>query len=161
MSPPLPDSITLRDYESRDFEAIVALDQECFEPGVAYSRSEMRRFLSFATRVAVVAERGGRIAGFCIGYFAPGRAAHVITLDVRAEDRRTGLGRALLERTVARLTRAGARETLLEVDVTNANAIGFYETLGFRRRKEIPDYYGPGRAGLEMAREENPPLRLP
>ncbi len=154
MSSPLDPGFTFRDYESRDFEDLVTLDGECFEPDVAYSKSEMRRFLSFATRVVTVAESGGRIAGFCIGYLAPGRAAHVITLDVRSGSRRTGLGRALLERTVARLTRAGAHETLLEVDVKNTNAIGFYERLGFRRRREIPDYYGPGKPGLEMARTE-------
>ena len=149
----MPDSdFSLRDYERGDFAEIVALDRECFEPGIAYSNREMSRFLTFATRIAIVAQRDGRIDGFCIGYLAPGRTAHIITLDVRAGQRRTGIGRALLEGTIARLARAGAAETFLEVDVTNQNAIAFYERLGFQRRGEIPDYYGPGRPALEMSR---------
>jgi ribosomal-protein-alanine N-acetyltransferase len=146
--------VALRAYTPGDFAEIVALDRECFEPGVAYSNREMGRFLAFATRVAVVAERGGTIAGFCIGYLAPGRAGHIITLDVREADRRTGVGKALLEATIARLAKAGAPETLLEVDVANAAAIAFYERLGFQRAGEIPDYYGPGRPALRMSRWE-------
>jgi ribosomal-protein-alanine N-acetyltransferase len=114
----------------------------------------MGRFLAFATRVAIVAERGGKIAGFCIGYLAPGRIAHIITLDVRDGERRTGVGRALLEATIKRLVGAGAPRTLLEVDTANAAAIAFYERLGFQPAGEIPDYYGPGRAALRMSREE-------
>ena len=148
------DVLLLRDYREADFDALVSLDCECFEPGIAYSNRDMRRFLSFATRVALVAERGGRIAGFCIGYRAPGGRGHIITLDVRAEDRRTGVGKALLEATIARMRQAGVSETTLEVDVDNTRAIGFYERLGFERRGELPDYYGPNRHALEMARRE-------
>jgi ribosomal-protein-alanine N-acetyltransferase len=147
-------ALSLRDFAVSDFDEIVALDRECFETGIAYSNREMGRFLSFATRVAVVAERESRICGFCIGYRAPGRTAHIITLDVRAGDRRAGVGRALLEETIARLVGAGASETALEVDAGNASAIAFYERLGFRRAATIPDYYGPGRPALGMSRNE-------
>jgi putative acetyltransferase len=114
----------------------------------------MRRFLSFATRVAILAERDGRIVGFCIGFLAPGRRGHIITLDVRAGERGTGVGKALLEATVERMRRSGVSETTLEVDVENANAIGFYERLGFQRKGTLPDYYGPNRPALEMARRD-------
>jgi ribosomal-protein-alanine N-acetyltransferase len=149
-----PGALLLREYRESDFDELVTLDRECFEPGIAYSNRDMRRFLSFATRVAIVAERGGRIAGFCIGFRAPGKRGHIITLDVRAEERGTGVGRALLEATIARMKRSGASDTTLEVDVENAKAIGFYERLGFERRGNLPDYYGPNRAALEMARRE-------
>jgi len=146
--------LLLREFGESDFDELVALDRECFEAGIAYSNRDMRRFLSFATRVAIVAERSGRIAGFCIGFRAPGKRGHIITLDVRADERGNGVGRALLEATIARMKRSGASETTLEVDVSNANAIGFYERLGFERRGSLPDYYGPNRPALEMARRE-------
>ena len=144
----------LRDYREGDFDELVRLDRECFEAGIAYSNRDMRRFLTFATRVAIVAERSGRIAGFCIGFRAPGRTGHIITLDVRAEERRTGLGRALLEATIDRLRGSGASETTLEVDVENTSAIRFYERLGFERRGTLADYYAPNRPALKMARRE-------
>ena len=144
--------LLLRDYRDDDFAALVLLDRECFEPGIAYSNRDMRRFLSFATRVVLVAEREGRLVGFCIGFRAPGRRGHIITLDVRANERGSGVGKALLEATVQRMKRSGAAETTLEVDVENANAIGFYERLGFEKIGELPDYYGPNRPAFEMSR---------
>jgi ribosomal protein S18 acetylase RimI-like enzyme len=149
-----PGALLLREYRETDFDELVALDRECFEPGIAYSNRDMRLFLSFATRVAILAERDGRIVGFCIGFRAPGRRGHIITLDVRAGERGTGVGKALLEATVERMRRSGVSETTLEVDVENANAIGFYERLGFQRKGTLPDYYGPNRPALEMARRD-------
>lgn len=153
--------MTLREYRPSDFLAIVALDQECFEPGIAYSPAEMRRFLSLATREAAVAEVGGTLAGFCIGYRSPAATARILTLDVRAAGRRSGTGRALLEDVVARLVRAGALETVLEVDVRNSGAIAFYERLGFRRTGSHRDYYGAGLDAFEMVRVESPPVAVP
>ncbi|MEP6802144.1 MAG: GNAT family N-acetyltransferase [Acidobacteriota bacterium] len=149
----------LREYVSADFEAIVALDKECFDPGIAYPPHEMRRLISLATREAVIADCEKAMIGFCLGYRAPARAGRIITLDVRATHRRGGVGRALLEETISRLADAGARETFLEVDLRNTSALAFYERLGFRRRRTIPGYYGPDRPGLEMSRTSPHPER--
>lgn len=145
----------MRDYRPEDFPKIVALDQLCFEPGIAYSPDEMRRFLRFSTREALVVERAGQITGFCIAYRSPARTGRILTIDVSASERRNGIGRTLLEEARARLARAGARETVLEVDVSNEGAIAFYERLGFRRTARIPDYYGEGRDAFEMTRQES------
>ncbi|MCA1580203.1 MAG: GNAT family N-acetyltransferase [Acidobacteria bacterium] len=148
---------SLRDYADRDFDAIVELDRECFEPGIAYPPPEMRRLLSLVTREGVIAESAETIAGFCLGYRAPRGTGRIITLDVRADHRRSGVGRSLLEETIRRLREAGAGETVLEVDLRNASAIAFYERLGFHRRRTIPGYYGPDRPGIEMSRESAGP----
>jgi [ribosomal protein S18]-alanine N-acetyltransferase len=145
----------MRDYQPDDFAKLVALDQQCFEPGIAYSPEEMRRFLRFSSHEALVVERDGQITAFCIGYRSPARTGRILTIDVSASERRNGIGRALLEEVGARLTRAGARQTVLEVDVSNEGAIAFYERLGFRRTERIPDYYGEGRDAFEMIRQES------
>jgi len=115
----------------------------------------MRRFLALASREAIVADHEGNVSAFCIGYRSPSRTGRILTIDVSPSSRRRGLGKALLEETTARLCRAGAMETVLEVDVRNAGAISFYERLGFRPTADIPDYYGPGRDALEMTRNES------
>lgn len=158
MSASLPEGfLKIRDYQDRDFADMVALDQECFEPGIAYSPREMRRFLHFASREAIVVERDGKVSAFCIGYRSPARTGRILTIDVSRELRRSGIGTRLLEETAARLRTAGAIETVLEVDMTNAGAIAFYERLGFRRGARIPDYYGQDRDAFEMVRPEPPP----
>ena len=148
-----------RDYRPRDFAELVALDKQCFEPGIAYSTHEMRRFLSLASREAVVVERDGRISAFCIGYRSPAGTGRILTIDVSEAERRSGIGRMLLEETAARLSKAGATQTVLEVDVANAGAIAFYERLGFRRTARVRDYYGADRDAFEMVRPESPPGR--
>jgi [ribosomal protein S18]-alanine N-acetyltransferase len=135
-----------------DFEAMYRLDQLCFEPGIAYSREELARFLDIATARSVVAEAAGAIAGFAVGYLAGRRVAHVVTLDVRPERRRRGLARELLGGLLERLEGAGARQARLEVSVQNAAAVAFYEAMGFSRRRELRHYYGPGLHAWEMGK---------
>jgi ribosomal-protein-alanine N-acetyltransferase len=161
-SPPVPQSktdaettqtVTLRPVTFADIEALYALDQICFPPGIAYSRGELRRFLDIATAQGVLADQDGTLAGFAVGYLTRRRTAHVVTLDVAPGERRRGLGKALLEALLARLGRAGALEARLEVSTENTGAIAFYERLEFRVRRPLPDYYGPGRGALEMERD--------
>jgi ribosomal-protein-alanine N-acetyltransferase len=143
-------TMTLRDVRPEDFEDLHRLDKACFEPGISYSRSELRTFLGLPTLEAVVAEAGGAIAGFVISYRAPGNVGHVITLDVAADRRRSGVGRALMTEVMDRLSRRHVARYRLEVDAANAPAIAFYESFGFRESRRLPDYYGKGRPAIEM-----------
>ena len=140
-----------------DFEALFALDQSCFEPDISYSRAELRGFLRLPTLEGAVAEADSAIAGFVIGYRAPGNVGHIVTLDVAEGHRRSGVGRALLEEAMARLARKHVRRYRLEVDAANAPAIAFYASFGFRESRRLPDYYGDGREGIEMTLDRSAP----
>ena len=124
----------------------------CFEEGIAYSRRQLLGFLGIPTAQGVLAEAGDILAGFAIGYLSRDGAGHVVTLDVHPRERRRGVGKIVLEELLSRLRRGGARRAILEVAEENLGAIAFYETLGFRRRRRLPDYYAPGRSALEMER---------
>lgn len=53
-------------------------------------------------------------------------------IDLQERARGKGLGRLLIERLLTELRGRGIKGVHLGVDATNANAIGFYEHLGFR-----------------------------
>jgi ribosomal-protein-alanine N-acetyltransferase len=144
--------IALRDLRTEDLEAAWALDQSCFEPGIAYSRAEIRSFIARPGAIALAAESGGGLAGFAIAE-RRARRGHVVTIDIAATSRRRGLGRRLFAELLRRLEGAGASEIRLEVDVRNAGAIRFYEGLGFLRTRVLRSYYGKGLDGFEMVRE--------
>lgn len=59
-------------------------------------------------------------------------------IDLEARARGRGLGRALIDRLLGDLRTRGVAGVHLGVDETNANAIGFYEHLGFRTLQEQP-----------------------
>ena len=145
-------AIELRELGADDLEAAYTLDQACFEPGIAYSRAEIRSFLSRPGAIALAAEAGGALVGFAIAE-RRGRRGHIVTIDIAADSRRRGLGRRLFAELLRRLEAAGARHIRLEVDVRNAAAIRFYEKLGFERTRTLRSYYGQGLDGYEMVRE--------
>jgi ribosomal-protein-alanine N-acetyltransferase len=151
--PNLQLSPSLRKILRSDFDSLYRLDQICFEPGISYSLQEIRRFLGIATADGLVAEVDGTIVGFAIGYLTRGSVAHIVTLDVHPSFRRRSLATALLEELLNRFSRAGARQSRLEVSTENTGAIAFYRKLGFRRRRRIPNYYGRGRDAFEMELE--------
>ncbi len=149
---PGPDAPGVRDFAPGDLEEAYRLDRSCFEDGIAYTRGQIRDFLGREGAIALAADADdGTLAAFAIGHVA-GSRGHVVTIDVAAAYRRHGLGHRLLSEVKARMAAAGAREVRLEVDTRNTAAIRFYERMGFRAVRTLPDYYGPGRDGLRMTR---------
>jgi ribosomal-protein-alanine N-acetyltransferase len=145
----------LREYRRSDFESMWKLDQECFAPGIAYSRSALRAFLSRKTAETIVAESQGRLVAFVLGWRRNRTEGHVITLDVAALARRQGLGRQLLLELEHRFRAAGVTRVQLEAAVVNTAAIAFYEALGYRKIAQLSGYYGPGLHAWKMAKALN------
>lgn len=137
--------MVLRAYAEADFEALFALDQQCFAKDIAYSRGELRYFLKHPRCFSMVAlEETGLLAGFFIAESSMARGkrvGHLITIDVAPAARRTGTGRALMTACERRLAALGCVSVHLEVAVDNREALAFYERLGFEQAGRIPAYY--------------------
>ena len=131
----------LRDHRLADFEALWQLDQECFPPDLAYSRTELAGYIRRKNSLTLVAEREGKIAGYIVAERGGRAVGHIITLDVRAEARRSGLGSKLMSAAEERLRALGCASVLLEVVVSNAAAIAFYHRQGYATLATIPKYY--------------------
>ena len=46
----------LRDYVPSDFDALFALDQQCFVAGIAYTEAELKHYISRRRAFTIVAE---------------------------------------------------------------------------------------------------------
>lgn len=132
---------TLRDYRDSDFQTLWRIDQECFAPDLAYSRTELAGYIHRQSSVTVVAELKGEIAGYIVAERGGRKAGHIITLDVRQQARRSGLGSQLMAAAEERLCALGCSSVLLEVAVDNAAAIAFYHGHGYATLATIPRYY--------------------
>jgi len=76
--------------------------------------------------------------------------SHVLTLCVRPDSQRQGLGRMMMEYMLELASQAGAETMLLEVRPSNVSAIQLYHQLQFNEVGTRPDYY-PSTDGREDA----------
>jgi [ribosomal protein S18]-alanine N-acetyltransferase len=143
--------IHLRDATANDLNALHALDQVCYPPGIAYSKSEMRYYLRRPGAVSILAEdtpdpttQSPRLLGFAIAEplrYGKAIAGHVITIDVAPSARRQRIGTILMDALENRLAAAGVTLLRLEVAVDNQPAQTFYTQRGFTPRETIRNYY--------------------
>lgn len=150
---------TVRDYRPEDFETLWRLDQECFPPEISYSRMElkvyMRRRGSFTLVAANASDNAenndnNKIAGFIVAH--AGRTGHIITIDVVAAARRSGVGSQLLRAAEDRLRTAGSCAVGLETAVDNVSALSFYKRHGYSVVKTWPRYYSNGVDALVLVK---------
>lgn len=139
--------IQLRAFEAGDLAALQRLDARCFPPQIAYSRAELNFFIRHPRSTTTVAEREGKIVGFCVVDWrleAGRKIGHFITIDVAPELHRKGLGKLLMRSGESFLAVAGCIAIVLEVAVNNTGAQAFYEHLGYWQTGRIPGYYADG-----------------
>lgn len=154
----------IRDFKPADFETLWRIDQECFLPGISYSRQELRVYIRRRGSFTLVAveDSGGKgsgrkkisgqkVAGFIVAFGGP--IGHVITIDVIAAARRSGVGSLLLRAAEDRLHAAGSRAVSLETAVDNVSALSFYKRHGYSVIRTWPRYYSNGVDALVMKKE--------
>jgi ribosomal-protein-alanine N-acetyltransferase len=91
-------------------------------------------------RIALAAERGGRLAGFAIVSLIPPQA-ELESIAVAPEARRQGVGRGLLRALQSELKQQKVMELLLEVRASNHAALALYAGLGFTQVAVRSRYY--------------------
>ena len=130
----------LRTYEPHDFGALFKLDQSCFPPGIAYSKTTLRYFLTLPSAECLLAVTETKVVGFILSeVYAP--LAHLITLDVAEAYRRSGVGSILLETMEDALVTQGVHTILLETAVNNDAAVAFWQRHGYRSEAVLKRYY--------------------
>jgi ribosomal-protein-alanine N-acetyltransferase len=117
-------------------ETLAALHAVCFtDTPRPWTAAEFDALLGQPTTVLAALPEG-----FALGRVA-GPEAELLTLAVRPDARRSGLGSALVAAFEAQAMAAGAEECLLEVAVTNTAALCLYRRLGFAPVGRRPGYY--------------------
>lgn len=139
---PLP-AVGLRDAESHDLDAIMALESTTFVSD-AWSREMMAAELVAPHTRYLVATVAERVIGYA-GLSAPRGAeqADIQTIAVEPTHRSLGVGAILLQRLLDEARARGAHEVLLEVRADNPDAQRLYDRHGFAAIAVRPNYYQP------------------
>jgi len=146
----------VRQYRPGDFERLYKLDQACFEPALAYSRTELRFYIRHPATFTLVAEpedAPAEIVGFVVGHRRRGAVGHIITLDVDSNARRQGIGTLLMDTAEQRLAQSGCNAVTLETAVDNRPGISFYLRRDYSLVRTVRGYYANGVDALEMQKE--------
>jgi ribosomal-protein-alanine N-acetyltransferase len=130
--------LTIRPIESRDIEAMLAIQQA--SPEVAqWTAPDYARVVA-GDMAGWVAEESDAVLGFLTAR----RAAtdlEILNFAVGLDVRRRGLGTSLLRQALAWGATFHAERALLEVRASNQAALRFYERHGFRTAGRRPRYY--------------------
>jgi [ribosomal protein S18]-alanine N-acetyltransferase len=147
----------IRDFKPEDFEALWQMDQECFPPGIAYSRQELKIYMRRRGAVTLLAVEpdDGKIGGFIVSH--DGATGHIITIDVAEAARRSGVGSMLLQAAEDRLRATGSSAVGLETAVDNLAALAFYKRHGYSVIRTWPRYYSNGVDALVMTKKLSSP----
>jgi ribosomal protein S18 acetylase RimI-like enzyme len=133
-------TLSLRSYVPQDLPSLFQIDKACYEPGIAYSRRELRWYLEQEGVDCVVAEFDGQLIGFILSH-CEGTRAHIITIDVLEAWRRKRAGTALLGEIERLLAANGVRQVELETATTNEAGIAFWQKHGYRTVGLLKGYY--------------------
>jgi ribosomal-protein-alanine N-acetyltransferase len=129
-------AVRVRLAEARDLPAILAIEEASFSDPWTEDAFEsafaLQRMRLFVAEEPADEARGG--APVLVGYVVAlllGVEAEIADLAVAPAARRRGIGRVLLERTLADLTERGVDVVFLEVRESNSAARALYESRGF------------------------------
>jgi ribosomal-protein-alanine N-acetyltransferase len=145
----------LRAYSPADFDQLYEIDQQCYEPEIAYSRRELRYYMRFPGATCVVAEIEGTIGGFCLAAWQD-EMGYIVTMDVLPNNRRIGMASALLRQVEQKLQSSGVKAIWLETATENEPAIAFWQKHGFRQVRVRKRYYPGGRDAYSMIKTVAP-----
>jgi [ribosomal protein S18]-alanine N-acetyltransferase len=135
-------AVEIRVLELSDLNAIEAIEQKAYP--TPWSRSMFASELAKPTSICLGAFEGQDLVGYVINSRYVD-AWHVMNVAVAPEHQRRGVATALLER-LFEVTRDDERRGYtLEVRVSNEDAIGLYEKLGFEPRGIRRGYYTDNR----------------
>ena len=132
---------------SLDLPAIVGMEREIYQTD-AWSVGQFKEELGNVpkNRLYLVAiSESGEIVGYA-GVFTPdiGLDADVLTLTVAPNDRRNGIGRALLKELISWAIERSAPAIYLEVREGNEEASPLYLSEGFQPISRRSNYYSFG-----------------
>ena len=127
--------------KAHDCEVMARLHGEGFSR--PWTDGEFRSLLAQGPVFGFIARpqgSGAKPAGFILSRLVAGEA-EILTVVVSRSARRAGVGHRLVSAVLQRLHHVRAESIFLEVDESNAAAIGLYKRFGFAEVARRPSYY--------------------
>jgi ribosomal-protein-alanine N-acetyltransferase len=122
----------------RDMPEVLDIETRSFE--FPWSEEDFVRCLRQRNCIGMVAEYEEHVVGFMI-YELHKTRLHILNFAVHSDFQRRGVGSAMAQKLVAKLSQQRRNRILLEVRETNLAAQLFFRTAGFRAISVLRDFY--------------------
>ena len=148
------EGIQIRHVEPSDYPAVIAVVNEWWG-GRRMADMLPKLFFVHFRRTSFVAERGGSVVGFLVGFISQtfSKEAYIHFAGVHPDFRKRGLGRALYERFFEVVKEGGCDVVRCVTSPVNKGSVSFHRRMGFamepttRSIEGVPvaeDYDGKG-----------------
>jgi ribosomal-protein-alanine N-acetyltransferase len=146
--------MVIRPMLFEDLDQVAAIDERSMPSpwSKILFEEELRRSMA---RYFTAEDGTGRVMGY-LGYWEAPFEAHLITVAVNPEDRRKGVGRALLTHALDYAFKTGATLATLEVRAGNEGAQALYESIGFRLVAIRKKYYADNQEDAQVMLKDLP-----
>jgi [ribosomal protein S18]-alanine N-acetyltransferase len=141
------DPVVVRKFLPDDLQAALEIDRDVFG---GYNPAIFTAFYEYHSVSTLVADLGGTVAGFVLGFKHTPFEGRVFWLAVRPGFQNRGIGTRLMLEVLRSFRQIGAMSATLEVRVSNKRAQSLYSMLGFRMIGICPSYYTDGEAAIIM-----------
>lgn len=143
-----PVRVRLRPATSPGDAALIA-EIEAASADAPWPEPAIHASLALCTTRAWIAEVQGQAVGHLLAS-SVADVGEVLTVAVRPEARRRGIGATLLDACMARWVEEGVTEAFLEVRAHNTPARALYERAGWREVGRRSGYYADGEDAIVM-----------
>ncbi|MHC1600857.1 MAG: ribosomal protein S18-alanine N-acetyltransferase [Candidatus Nezhaarchaeales archaeon] len=144
-------AIIIRKASLSDFAQIVKIESLSFEK--PYPPALILSLLYLHSDMFYVAVINNEVIGYVVGAKKGSGHGHIISIAVKPEWRRRGVGSKLMKALLDTFKERGLKAAVLEVAISNKEAIAFYKALGFEKVDLMKRYYPWGEDAYVMVKK--------
>jgi ribosomal-protein-alanine N-acetyltransferase len=143
--------IKIRPVQATDIFPVIALAYDTLPE--RYNPSIFNQFYESFPEGFLVALNNQSLIGFLIGIKTTTNTARILMLSVHDNNRKQGIGSALLSQFLSEMKNHQVTQIELEVRTTNHGALEFYKKQGFILRDTLRQFYQNGEDAYSMSKK--------
>jgi ribosomal-protein-alanine N-acetyltransferase len=157
----LQETYGLRKFDMNDLQSVMQINRSCLPEN--YTDSFFVDLYKRFPETFIVADEDNHIVGYIMCRVEVGlsklglsgliKKGHVVSVAVKPEHRRRGIGSALVSKALEAMKLYNAKQCYLEVRVSNEEAVRLYRKLGFEISQTVHGYYADGEGAFVMTKK--------
>lgn len=140
----------IRKASIEDVPLLMEIEKICFKSD-RYTREQIEWIVSGEKEAAYIYLHRSKPVG-SVMVSIRGNRGRLISIGVHPDWRKKGIGKKLMDVAEGWFLKSGAKQVVLEVNVSNHEAVNLYSSLGFEVIGLLRNYYPNGSDAFQMAK---------